>query len=616
MVRNTQLCSFLFLCQITVRLRKGLDSNGYHAVREHSWTKRRSLCGRRFQHTLESRPRKTSEAQFAGQALLVGVEVHNRTRCSRYLFGLCLPWATSVWKKKWCTGRQQEKAPIYALRNSEKTERVRSFVRRCDNDGVIPRMPRCVGDRFIPRRQGQKLDEAYQYLEPVPPEKTTDGHCIELPKDVRSISNGIRRDWEKRDMVRALATVFPGAGGRRRLLKQFGTTCSRGTGYSSGGEDTIPGSFVGLPKNFADERYSTTVDDYRWPVKPRRRPVIGRPDRILDVPQFRTMEYWSSKNLIATVIGRSVCVIRDRLDEDACDIKIEFYSNCTAVKFSNSGDKLAIGRDSNCITSVFSHYTAKYASEFKCDDQLHPVRYFCRPTAYAWSNDDKYLIAGCSGGSLEIVDVVTFLKKRKLIPTPDRIVPVVGISFSPNNRFLTVTSLGGFTTIYSWPGLDVYMQIVTSSNCLTSAWHPWKGSLLCLGGMDGSLTMCDIQSRLPHSFNTTRFRSSVDNLAWNKITGELVVNWFVREHERRESAVIVYANFDFITDVITPTANRSRVGHMLWSPDGATIACQAQQSIFMYGFLDKSRKERMEKEKRLERDRRRRSTGLSYFNLR
>lgn len=161
--------------------------------------------------------------------------------------------------------------------------------------------------------------------------------------------------WQKRSMSRALHTIIPGSGSQHILQL---------TQQNQSEVPTVPGSLGGRPRNF--EESGGVQDEYKWPVRPRRRPVIGQPDTILDIPHFRpsvreclikpanskptlimnTFSFftgknlldWSSKNMIAAVIDRGVCVVNGDVDLTNDDTKFLFNERCTAVKFSNSGN--------------------------------------------------------------------------------------------------------------------------------------------------------------------------------------------------------------------------------------------------------------------------------------
>lgn len=72
-------------------------------------------------------------------------------------------------------------------------------------------------------------------------------------------------------MSRGLESVIPGTG-RRRILN-FSQN-HRQSSVDDGKERILDDN-------------DDSQDDYRWPVKPRKRPSIKQPHTILDIPNFR-----------------------------------------------------------------------------------------------------------------------------------------------------------------------------------------------------------------------------------------------------------------------------------------------------------------------------------------
>jgi len=52
------------------------------------------------------------------------------------------------------------------------------------------------------------------------------------------------------------------------------------------------------------------------------------------------------------------------------------------------------------------------------------------------------------------------------------------------------------------------------------------------------------------AFVRTKLNGRVENLAWNKLSGELVVHWTYREGDNRYTIVAVLASFNRIVDVL------------------------------------------------------------------
>ncbi|XP_046427316.1 protein cortex-like [Neodiprion fabricii] len=495
-----------------------------------------------------------------------------------------------------------ESTPVYASRE-DKPNPVRSFAHRHKYDGRTVPPTRFYVDRFIPRRRGHNLEVAHHALVYELPKKTS-GRILDLPNDL----NCMGLAWQKRSMARALETIIPGAGRQRLLQLSQRTSAPR----------TVPGTLAGRPRNF--DETNDSLDEYKWPVRPRRCPVIGKPYTMLDIPHFRpslrkSLLDWSSMNMLAAAVDHGVYVMSGNFELNADDSKFLFHDTCTAVKFSNSGRKIAIGRSSS-LTSVYRIGSNKFCCEFKCAATNHS--FSCQPQCYAWSNDDRYLVIGCSGGYLEVINVPAGVKKNIVEAS---VSDIVTVSFSPKDRYVACGGREAAVRIFTWPDLTPFMEIGYLSPVRAMAWHPWESSILCIGGGqgDGSLSIWNIQRQMSLGYRAIKFDGCVDTVLWNKVTGEMAVNWFVRDHadpDNYYAAMPVYASFDNVTDAIIPSLKKTRIPYAAWNPDGTQIACQARDSVFIHGFLDNKEKRRLEERKRLPRSRVLNSELLSAHSMR
>lgn len=106
------------------------------------------------------------------------------------------------------------------------------------------------------------------------------------------------------------------------------------------------------------------------------------------------------------------------------------------------------------------------------------------------------------------------------------------------------------------------------------AWHPWESSILCIGGGEGGLSIMNISRPKCLVYRSISFNGCVDSISWNKVTGEMVVNWFVHKRGQCFVAMPVYASFNRVTDAIVPTLKKNRIAYVAWSPDGSQIGTQ------------------------------------------
>lgn len=80
------------------------------------------------------------------------------------------------------------------------------------------------------------------------------------------------------------------------------------------------------------------------------------------------------------------------------------------------------------------------------------------------------------------------------------------------------------------------------------AWHPSESGCLCIGGGlgDASLSLWNVNKLDPEevSYRHVDFFGAVENLAWNKSSGELVVHWSYWVEQTQYTAMPVLASLD------------------------------------------------------------------------
>lgn len=92
--------------------------------------------------------------------------------------------------------------------------------------------------------------------------------------------------------------------------------------------------------------------------------------------------------------------------------------------------------------------------------------------------------------------------------------------------------------------------------------------MLCIGGGtgDASLSLWNVNKLNPVSYRHVHFHGAVENLAWNKHSGELVVHWSYWEGRNRYTVMPVLASLDRIVDVL-PVDKALRVISINWNSD-------------------------------------------------
>lgn len=83
------------------------------------------------------------------------------------------------------------------------------------------------------------------------------------------------------------------------------------------------------------------------------------------------------------------------------------------------------------------------------------------------------------------------------------------------------------------------------------AWHPEVSGLLCIGGTyDASLSLWNINTSEMIDYLPAKYDGCVENLAWNNLSGELVVQWSYTEGDKRYTVVPILASFGRIVDAL------------------------------------------------------------------
>ena len=79
------------------------------------------------------------------------------------------------------------------------------------------------------------------------------------------------------------------------------------------------------------------------------------------------------------------------------------------------------------------------------------------------------------------------------------------------------------------------------------------------------MTIWNVNTQTPLQYRRINFTGAIENLTFNKITGELVVQWTYWEHDERFVQIAILASLDQVVDVI-PIEKRIRTWNLLWSP--------------------------------------------------
>lgn len=74
-------------------------------------------------------------------------------------------------------------------------------------------------------------------------------------------------------------------------------------------------------------------------------------------------------------------------------------------------------------------------------------------------------------------------------------------------------------------------------------------------------------------FARPKLNGCVENLAWNKLSGELLVHWTYREGDKRYTIVTVLASFDRVVDVM-PIDREMKISFLKFNSTHKKISMQ------------------------------------------
>nr|XP_012139793.1 PREDICTED: APC/C activator protein CDH1-like [Megachile rotundata] len=255
-------------------------------------------------------------------------------------------------------------------------------------------------------------------------------------------------------------------------------------------------------------------------------------------------------------------------------------ANICLLKWSNAGDKLVMCTLSSEI-KMYSVEKHKIIWAHKC----RSVTMFntpCYTRCACWSQNDQHIVTGCKG----MISVYLAKDGKFVDSTNAHTQALVTMAFSNSYRYLASSGLDMDVHIFLWPSLTLFLSVYYYRPVKALAWHPHDGDCLCIGGGigDGSLLLWNVNKVDALSYRLVKFHGAVENLAWNKHSGELVVHWSYRERQNRYTIIPVFASLDRIVDVI-PIDKETRVDTILWNFDHTQIAVQSNESVTIYNFF-------------------------------
>uniref|UniRef100_A0A0C9PMR9 Cort_0 protein n=1 Tax=Fopius arisanus TaxID=64838 RepID=A0A0C9PMR9_9HYME len=415
-------------------------------------------------------------------------------------------------------------------------------------------------DRFIPNRRTQNFDFSKYCLmkRETQVEKDASGNSY---IDVISQINSLESTWRKRLMIRAIKglDVLLDVTNNKRVLNMSGKTRLK--------------EMVG--RRMDHRKRDSVVDEYEenlWKVKPRSRPLLEEHNQRIRMPNRSRPSYgaidWGSKNCIVAPVDVNLHFFAMD-DSDASHISISVESSfpgsreVKCIKWNNAGNQIAMYSKSYtlCVFDVSSSKVL-WSEECLCED--------CDITCLNWSIDDEEIVVGCTSGMISLFRTRESKKERLIERLPSHDGIVLNLAISPNNRYLATSGMDKLVRIYLYPAMILYLQIGYYDAPQAFAWHPWDLRTLCIGGGqgDGSLSLWDMQRQESIGYKRVAFLGHVKNMKWNKISGELVVQWYYWEGEKRFVTIPVLASWDRIVDVAQwNTRHGTNAFNIIWSPD-------------------------------------------------
>ncbi|XP_043472409.1 protein cortex [Leptopilina heterotoma] len=426
------------------------------------------------------------------------------------------------------------------------------------------------GDRFIPLRKTVNTN-AFNFKYQGKLVKVENENELQVLPQLKFLTT----EWRKRVMNERMLemNLFPGLR-QARILKlcEMTTETSNKSKYRT--------------KGYSDDKF--------WECRPRKRPLIVQSQKDYenhDIHQIQQIfrfpfqirgKYlvdWSIKNEIVMAIDEGTGVFNADSPSSLSYLSyLGSEDDITVVKWNNSGTRFAIGRVDSTVSVKCEQVEEDVLWYRQCPCDKIPE---CEIVIVCWSSTDKFIVSACSNGRLNNIVANT----GKVQNTEFCDAGIIYIALSPNDKFLAVSFHDKSVKIISWPDFQPYMNVHYYKRIKAIAWHPWNNHILCIGGghHDGSLTVWNINTQKPLQYRTIDFMGAVENLTFNKLTGELIVHWICLEHNRREVKIVVLASLDRIVDFIP--IYKDKILNFTWNPDHTKIALSYNNTLSIWNIF-------------------------------
>ncbi|XP_030762796.1 protein cortex-like [Sitophilus oryzae] len=326
-----------------------------------------------------------------------------------------------------------------------------------------------------------------------------------------------------------------------------------------------------------------------WPVVARKKPLIERPVTILDMPDISTTIYhhvidWGKHGRLATIFHEEVHLWPSLDNQPTKTDTGGTILEC--VKWNRSGTKFAVSRTISGL-SIMDGETLKLVASYPCKCPME-----CHITSIAWTEKDN-VIAGCSRGCISIIskNSPTVVYCRPNILRDE----IIDIKLSCNDNYLVLRGMKGTCAIFKMPveeAKDPWLTFNKNRGFIkTTAWHPWKESILVVGDLQNSITIWNVNSEklIDRANPRPLFKEpyTLDCLTFNPLSAELLVSFYCEDADQDSSLgynfLSIFSNIQTIVDEVK--FHNARVPFALWDGTGTKLAtASADENLAIWNF--------------------------------
>ncbi|XP_067000641.2 cell division cycle protein 20 homolog [Anabrus simplex] len=427
-------------------------------------------------------------------------------------------------------------------------------------------------DRFIPRRSSNSIEINY-YIRKT--DSDEDKHEDILTQDVRAYL----KDAYRKKLREVLGLPLP--------------TCNI---LSFGQNDSHC------------NKESLAKTTYSWSCRPRTKPLITGPDCALDLPDFRptycfNLLDWGPTGYLAASLNKKIflCHPGRHVTIHFLDLNVQFQPDhiCSCIKWDNAGKILAIGTNKSHIECWDAVGKKKLGeTDCKCARQG-----WCSIISMLWIDKNQKIISGCSRGTIMLVNL------QKLMTSDIKVAvahdgSIISMRSSPDGYHLASSGDDCKLRVWKIPEFTPHFQIIHHFPSRALAWHPWQPSLLAVGGGShlGAITLINVKSQKVLLEYCPRTLCAVLALEWSRLTGELVVSYWVihnRDSPDQEGhcEVLVLSSMTKVVDKFMSGCT-TQIIQLLWSPDDRKLAtASTDETLRIWSFMGSDRKKVKKKPK-------------------